>query len=108
LDSKYIIVLITVPSREDGDKIATHLLRERLVACINVVPAIHSHYMWESKMCKDNEFLLICKTGAHLFETGLVPAVEELHPYDVPEILAIPILAGNRNYLNWIDENIKS
>ena len=103
MDFKHIVVLITVPSEEIAEKIANALLEKSLAACVNIVAPIRSLYTWEEKICEDEETLLIVKSRAELFENQLVPAVQAAHPYQVPEIIALPILMGSKNYLDWID-----
>ncbi len=77
------------------------LLEERLVACANVVPGITSIYRWEGEVHEEAEVLVVLKTRASLVPT-LIARVEELHPYDVPEVLALPVLAGYDPYLEWV------
>ena len=103
MDFKHIVVMITVPSKEVGEQIANALLEQNLAACVNIISPIRSLYMWEGKICDDEELLLIVKSRAELFEDQLVPAVQAAHPYDVPEIIALPILMGSKSYLDWID-----
>ena len=105
MDFKHIIVLITVPSEQVGEQIATALLEANLAACINMVAPIRSLYTWEGVINDDEEILLIIKSRVELFESRLVPAVQAVHPYDVPEIIALPILMGSKSYLDWIDES---
>ena len=105
MEFKHILVLITVPSEQVGEQIATALLEDNLAACVNMVSPIRSLYTWERVINDDEEMLLIVKSRADLFESRLVPAVQAAHPYDVPEIIAIPILMGSKNYLDWIDES---
>jgi periplasmic divalent cation tolerance protein len=102
VDMDVLVVLITVPSMEVGEKIAKHLLDHRLAACVNVLPGVRSIYTWGGKVNDDQELLLMVKTRAHLFREQLIPAVQGLHPYDVPEILALPVLMGNPEYLDWV------
>lgn len=103
MDFKHIVVLITVPSKEIAEKIAKALLDQNLAACVNIVAPTRSLYTWENKICDDEELLLIVKSRAELFENQLVPAVLAAHPYEVPEIIALPILMGSKSYLDWID-----
>jgi len=103
MDFKHIVVMITVPSKEVGEQIANALLEQNLAACVNIISPIRSLYMWEGKISDDEELLLIVKSRAELFEDQLVPAVQAAHPYDVPEIIALPILMGSKSYLDWID-----
>ena len=107
MTNTYIIVLITVPSQEVGGKIANKLLEDKLAACVNILPAIDSHYIWKGDIYNDEEVLLIIKSQIDLFEAGIVPAVKSIHPYKVPEIIALPIIAGNPEYLDWIREVTK-
>jgi periplasmic divalent cation tolerance protein len=99
-----ILVLITVPSVDVGRQIAQRLLEDRLAACVNIVPSMNSLYIWQEAINDDQEALLIVKSRADLFEARLVPAVCGLHPYQVPEIIALPIQMGLQSYLDWIDE----
>ena len=101
MDKEYIIVLITTPSKEVGEKIANTLLEKKLAACVNMMAPIFSLYTWEEEINRDDEVLLIVKSRADLFESDLIPVV---HPYDVPEIIALPILMGSANYLALIDD----
>ena len=105
MENRYIIVLITVPSKEAGEKVAHHLLERRLAACVNFIPAVHSLYIWQGGITADDELLLVVKSRADLFEEHLVPAVKAVHPYEVPEIIALPILMGSKSYLDWIEES---
>jgi len=105
MDVKHIIVLITVPSEQVGKQIATALLEDNLAACVNMVAPIRSLYTWEGVINDDEEMLLIVKSRVELFESRLVPAVQAVHPYDVPEIIGLPILMGSNSYLDWIDES---
>jgi periplasmic divalent cation tolerance protein len=104
MDAEHIIVFITAPSREAGEQVARALLDKRLAACVNIVPAVDSLYWWQGAIQSEQEVLLIAKSRAKLFEEGIIPAVRAVHPYDVPEIIAMPILMGSRQYLDWIDE----
>jgi len=102
MDHRYLVVFITAPTRDMGRQIAHALVKGRLAACVNVLPAMDSIYRWAGKVHDEQEVLLVVKTRADLFP-ALVPAVQALHPYDVPEIIALPILEGHAGYLEWID-----
>jgi periplasmic divalent cation tolerance protein len=104
MEIEYIIVLITTPNQETSEVIANTLLEKKLAACVNMVGSILSFYNWEGDINRDEEMLLIVKSRAELFESDLIPAVRAVHPYEVPEILALPILMGSANYLAWIDD----
>jgi periplasmic divalent cation tolerance protein len=103
MQNKYIVVFITAPSEEVGRDIAQALLEKKLAACVNIVAPINSLYVWQGETQDDQEILLIVKTRAGLFEGELIPAVKAVHPYDVPEIIALPVLLGDQDYLDWIE-----
>jgi len=105
-DHKYLLVFITTSSSEEGQRIAETLVQERLAACVNIVPAIISIYRWQGEVHRDSEVLLIAKSRPELFES-LAARVKELHSYEVPEIIALPIVAGSKAYLSWINESVK-
>lgn len=102
-----LVVYITVPSEEVGLEIAHALVEQRLAACVSLAGPVTSVYRWQGKINEDIEVLLIAKTRAERFEEVFVPAVQALHPYDVPEIIALPVVAGAQNYLDWIDANVQ-
>jgi periplasmic divalent cation tolerance protein len=96
-----IVVFITVPDEVVATSLARALVEERLAACVNRVPGVRSTYFWQGKLCEDSELLLVVKTRRSLFEP-LRTRVRELHPYTVPEIIALPIALGHEDYLTWI------
>lgn len=95
------VVFVTVGKREEAERIASTLVEEKLAACCNLVPAVQSVYRWQGKICRDEETLMIVKTRQALFG-ALRARVAELHSYDVPEIISLPIAAGHAPYLRWI------
>ena len=103
--SDYCLVMVTVSSEVEGKKIATTLLTEKLAACIKMT-AVDSFYTWSEKINHDQEWQLLIKTRLDLFEQ-LAKEVTLIHSYDVPEIIALPIIAGSISYLNWIAQNTK-
>jgi periplasmic divalent cation tolerance protein len=96
-----LVVLVTAPTPERAAEIARALVDERLAACGNVVPGLRSIYRWEGKIQDDGEALLLLKTTRARFE-ALRARIVELHPYEVPEVLALPVEAGSAPYLEWI------
>jgi periplasmic divalent cation tolerance protein len=98
--------LITAPSTEVGECIASVLLDQKLAACVNIVSPVNSFYIWQGETCNDEEVLLIVKSRGDLFESKLIPAVQSVHPYEVPEIIALPVVMGLHSYLAWIDESV--
>lgn len=99
--SDALVVLVTVPNAESADKLAEALVGERLAACVNIVAGVRSIYRWQDAIERDAELLCVCKTTRAAFER-LRARVVELHPYEVPEVVALPIEAGNAPYLAWI------
>jgi periplasmic divalent cation tolerance protein len=99
----FIVVLVTVGSVADGDRLAQALVEERLAACVNRLPGIQSIYRWEGKLEQSVEELLLIKTRKALFP-ALEKRVRELHSYAVPEIIALPVVAGSVPYLQWLGD----
>ena len=95
------VVFVTAPDESVADRLARDLVEGRLAACVNVVPGIRSFYRWEGAVQADAEFLLVVKTRTDRLE-ALASRVREIHPYDLPEILALPAAGGSREYLDWI------
>ena len=106
MDANYVVVFITTPLGE-GEKLANFIVENKLGACVNVIPGVSSVYWWQGNIEKDKEDLLVVKTTYRKFPE-LVKKVKEIHPYSVPEILALPILAGNEDYLKWIEGSVES
>ena len=104
--SEHCVVLVTCPDRKTGEDIAGTLVEENLAACANLVDGVTSIYRWKGKIEHDAEMLLILKSRRAHFSL-LEARVRELHPYDVPEIIAMDVVAGSRPYLEWIDETTK-
>lgn len=99
-----IVVLITAPSLEVAHNISNVLLQKRLAACVNILPTVNSLFIWQDKVADEKEVLMVVKSKADFFEERLIPAVQEVHPYQVPEIIALPIAMGLKSYLDWIDD----
>jgi len=97
-----IIVLITAGSEEEAHKIAESLVKGKKAACVNIVPRVDSLFWWEDKLDSARESLLLVKTKASLFPE-IVELVKRTHSYEVPEIIALPIIAGSEDYLKWLD-----
>jgi periplasmic divalent cation tolerance protein len=96
-----VVVLVACPSAEKAAEIARALVEERLAACASVVPSVRSLYRWEGEVRDDAEALLVAKTARDRFE-ALRARVLTLHPYEVPEVIALPVEAGHVPYLDWI------
>jgi len=104
VDVEFILVLITCPNKEVSEQVASALLDQKLAACINTMTPVTSLYTWKGEINRDEEMLLIVKSRADLFESELIPAVKAVHPYEVPEIIALPVIMGSEDYLGWIRE----
>ncbi|MBA7687476.1 Divalent-cation tolerance protein CutA [subsurface metagenome] len=103
----YISATTTAPSRESAEQIAETLIQKRLAACVQIVDSITSYYWWEDSMQKDSELLIIIKTTR-----TAVPVINRLlaqiHPYELPELIALPIEAGNPEYLEWLHRSVQA
>ncbi len=105
-ESAYIVLFTTASNSEEAHKIAKVLLSQRKAACVNIVPGVSSLFWWQDKLDSAQESLLIVKTKASLLNQ-IVTLVREIHGYEVPEIIALPIIGGNQDYLEWIDKEVK-
>jgi len=103
----YVVVYITYPKDGDVKGFSKRLVEEKVAACVNIVSNVRSYYWWEGKVETGDEYLLVIKTKAELL-SKLLDVVKEYHPYSIPEVIAVPIVAGNSSYLRWIDESLKS
>lgn len=99
-----IVVYVTTPNEEEAANIAKTLVEEKLAGCINILKGVRSIYRWQGKIEDDSEALMIIKTQRALFEP-LEKRIKEIHSYTVPEIIAIPIIDGSYDYLNWLKES---
>ncbi len=102
----YCIINCTTKNKEEAIYIAKSLVERKLIACCNIVPSITSVYEWKNELCCDEEYLMIMKTKTELFnEVEIV--IKELHTYDTPEIICIPINNGSSEYLSWVNDQTK-
>jgi periplasmic divalent cation tolerance protein len=102
----HIIVFVTAGSKKEAGKIAACLIKEKLAACVNIVDKLDSLFLWEGKAQRAKEALLIIKTRKEKF-SRLVKLVKSRHSYTLPEIIAIPVLSGDKPYLRWIDAALR-
>ena len=105
--SEPIVVLSTVARAEDGERIARELVTRGLAACVNLVPGLVSIYRWKGAVEREEERLLVIKTRRETF-AALRDALVALHPYEVPEVIALPIIDGHAPYLDWLDANSRA
>ena len=101
--SSIYLVLSTVDDEQEAARLANVLVEERLAACVNIVPGLTSIYRWEGEVQREQEYLMVVKTSEDRLEE-LEFRLADLHPYDTPEIVSIPVVSGNEAYLEWVRE----
>jgi periplasmic divalent cation tolerance protein len=101
-----VVALSTVATAEDAERIARSLVEKGLAACVNLVPGVVSFYRWQGRLERDAEVLLVIKTRGERFDE-LKAALLAEHPYEVPELVAIPIEAGHQRYLEWLEDSVR-
>lgn len=106
MKTKCLLVLVTAPDLKTARRLAQSALKARLIACANLVPKVESHYVWEGRMEKSAEVLMLIKTTPAKLEK-LRELIEREHPYDTPEFIALPVTAGARKYLDWVSASVK-
>ncbi len=102
----HVFVVITTPDKEEAVKIVRSLLKERLIACANILGPVSSLFWWQGKINEENEFLVFMKSHKSLFKR-ISKRVTELHSYDVPEIILLPIIEGSPPYLDWLRDSLQ-
>lgn len=102
---EYLLVLCTCPGATVAAEISTALIEQRLAACVNRVPGVKSWYRWEGHLQQDEEVLLLAKTTRDRYP-ALEAMIHQLHPADVPEVIALPVVAGSARYLDWVSASI--
>ena len=102
MNQDFIVILVTTANRVEAELIGQSLVEKKLAACCNIVDSIFSIFHWESKICQENETLLIIKSVKNRFD-AIVAEVKKLHSYTTPEIIALPIVTGSEDYLNWME-----
>ena len=102
----YLVVLVTVSSKKEAQKISAGLIKAKLAACVNIVDKVDSVFFWENKVQKAKEFLLMIKSTKAKF-TQVTKLIKSLHHYKVPEIIGLPIIVGDKPYLRWIDAALR-
>jgi periplasmic divalent cation tolerance protein len=106
MNTDFILVLVTTANKEEAEKIVQKLLEEKLIACANIINPVTSHFHWSGKIDCAEECLVVMKSRLDHFEE-LMKCVKDLHSYEVPEVLALPILAGSEAYLGWMGDVLK-
>ncbi len=102
MQNEYVIVMVTTPSKQEAENIAQQLLKKQLIACANITGPVSSLFHWSGKIEKAEEYLVFMKSRKDLFEK-LTETVKTLHSYEVPEIIALPIVEGSEAYLGWLE-----
>jgi periplasmic divalent cation tolerance protein len=100
-----IVVLCTCANAEEAERLARSLVEARLAACVNVIPQVRSYYRWKGAMESSEEYLLAIKSSRPLFD-ALGAHIAKMHSYEIPEILALPVVAGSDDYLSWLDAGL--
>lgn len=106
MKGNYIIIFVTAKDKTDAEQLSQSLLKDRLIACANLVSPIDSFFYWANKIDKAEECLIIMKSRSDLF-SQILERVKGLHSYEVPEVLAFPIVEGSKDYLDWMDKVLK-
>lgn len=101
----YILIFVTASSIEEAREIGKKLVEEKLVACANRIPGVHSIYRWKEELCEGEEVLLLLKSRRDRF-SEIKKRIQAIHSYEVPEIVAIPIVDGSEDYLKWIESSL--
>ncbi|MCX8123845.1 MAG: divalent-cation tolerance protein CutA [Spirochaetes bacterium] len=103
---EYCVIFCTVPSDQVGLEIANTLVSNKLAACVNIIPGLTSIYTWKGEICNDRELLCVIKTKKDLYKE-VEEAIKKIHPYEVAEIIALPVTRGSSDYLQWIESVTK-
>ena len=99
------VVLVTCSNSIEAERISKELLKKKLVACVNIISSVRSFFIWKGKIEKESESLLIIKTRKEKIE-ALIQLIKKIHSYSIPEMITLPIVEGNEEYLEWIDNSI--
>lgn len=100
-----VVIFITTGSKGEAERIAKVLLDQRKASCVSIIPKVDSWFFWEGKLERAFEVLLVAKTKTSLIDK-VVKLTKEIHSYDIPEIIALPIISGNQDYLEWIEDSV--
>ncbi|MEN8256920.1 MAG: divalent-cation tolerance protein CutA [Thermodesulfobacteriota bacterium] len=107
MKTKYVQVITTLASKEEADKLARHLVEQRLAGCVQVCGPITSFYQWQGTLENDQEFQLQIKSRCDLYD-ALAAEINKHHPYETPEIVALPIVSGSEEYLSWLEKELRT
>lgn len=101
-----VVVLVTCPSLKSAKQIARHVVKARLAACVNILPGVQSLFRWQGKVDRAKEVVLLIKTTARRFP-ALKGMILRVHPYEVPEVIALPVVAAHRPYTAWVAQSVR-
>ncbi|MDJ0658673.1 MAG: divalent-cation tolerance protein CutA [Crocosphaera sp.] len=106
MSSSFIVVITTTPKKETAEQIAKTLLAKKLAGCVQIIESVRSYYYWENELCKDEECICLIKSHQNNYQT-LEKTIQEIHPYEVPEIITLPISEGSQDYLSWLNQQLQ-
>ena len=106
-NTQHILVVTTFPDIDTAQRVAEHIVQAKLAACVNILPAGKSIYMWEGKQCQETEHVALIKTRVDCY-LNLESFINQEHPYELPEVIATPIIKGSEKYLAWLNTNTKA
>ena len=106
MSSLFIVVMTTTSTKEDAEQIAKTLLAQKLAGCVQIIGPVISHYSWQDELCQDEEWICLIKSNQQNYQP-LENIIKEIHPYEVPEIISLPIVEGSKGYLSWLNQQLK-
>ncbi len=106
MSSPFIVVMTTTSTKENANQIAQTLLSKKLAGCIQIIGPITSHYYWQDELCQDEEWICLIKSSQDNYQT-IESTMQDIHPYEVPEIISLPIVEGSKGYLSWLHQQLK-
>ena len=104
-ETEHIVVLVTASGEEEAERIAKRLLEDRTAACVNIINGVTSLFMWQGRQEEEQESLMVIKSSTPLL-SQLIESVKQMHSYEVPEVIALPVIGGNEDYLAWINNGV--
>lgn len=103
---EYIVIYCTVPNRKEGKEIARVLVENEMAACVNIIDKVESIFSWNGEICEEKEAMLIIKTRKEMFR-NINHTIQKMHSYNVPEVIALPIVEADETYLKWVEHETK-
>jgi len=105
MNDQYLLILTTCPDKESALRVANTLVNQRFAACVNILPGLTSVYHWQGQIESSEEHLLLIKSTQTAYRK-VEAAIRDTHPYELPEVIAVPLIAGLKSYLSWIGDNV--